>query len=73
MRNGQTVTLPDELAAVLADEDSPSGVSPVLRFPNAAEDGLVSGPSAGLGVGGDEHGDSRYRGTARQLTAPTEG
>src|SRR6266700_2342686 len=56
----------DELAAVPADED----MSPVLRSPYAAENGLVSGPSAGMGVGGDEHGDSRYRGTARQLTWP---
>ena len=54
MRNGQTVTLPDELAAVLADEDSPPGVSPVFRFPYAAEGGLASGPPAGVGVGGNE-------------------
>jgi hypothetical protein len=39
------VTLPDELAAVLADEDGPglpAGPSPVLRAPNAVGNGLVS-------------------------------
>lgn len=40
----------------------------VRRFPYAAEDGLVSGPPAGMGVGGDGHGHPRYRGTARHLT-----
>jgi hypothetical protein len=61
--------LPDELAAVPAD-DTPAGVYAVRRFPYAAEDGLVSGPPVGVGVGGDGHGYSRYRGTARHLTTP---
>ena len=44
-RPAQTVTLPDELAAVLADEDSPglpARLAPVLRALNATENGLVS-------------------------------
>ncbi len=44
-RPAQTVTLPDELAAVLADEDSlglPAGLAPVFRALNATENGLVS-------------------------------
>lgn len=64
---GQTVTLPVELAAVPATRTFRPGVSPVLPFPHAAEDGPVSTRPAGVGVGGKEHGASRYRGTARQL------
>ncbi len=64
----QTFTLPDEHAAVLADEDSPTflaGVFPVLRSLYATEDGLVSAFRVGGGVGWDEHSDPLYRGTAR--------
>jgi hypothetical protein len=43
------------------------GVSPALPFPHAAKDGPVSTRPADVGVGGKEHGASRYRGTARQL------
>ena len=64
---GQTVTLPVELAAVPATRTFRSGVSPALPFPYAAEDGPVSTRPVGVGVGGKEHGASRYRGTARQL------
>ena len=64
---GQTVTLPVELAAVPATRTFRPGVSPVLPFPHAAEDGPVSTRPVGVGVGGKEHGASRYRGTARQL------
>ena len=39
---GQTVTLPVELAAVPATRTFRPGVSPVLRDPDPAEDGLVS-------------------------------
>ena len=64
---GQTVTLPVELAAIPATRTFRPGVSPVLPFPHAAEDGPVSTRPADVGVGGKEHGASRYRGTARQL------
>ena len=64
---GQTVTLPDEPAAVPATRTFRPGVSPALSFPHAAEDGPVSTRPAGVGVGGKEHGASRYRGTARHL------
>jgi hypothetical protein len=66
-RPGQTVTLPDECAAVPAMRTFRPGVSPALPFPHAAKDGPVSTRPAGVGVGGKEHGASRYRGTARQL------
>jgi len=68
---GQTVTLPDELAAVPATRTFRPGVSPALSFPHAAEDGPVSTRPVGVGVGGKEHGPSQYRGTARQLTTST--
>ena len=42
MRNGQTVTVPDELAAVPADEDGSPRSVPCVSYPYAAEDGLVS-------------------------------
>jgi SAM-dependent methyltransferase len=61
-------TLPDEQAAVLADENSPTflaGVFPVLRSIYATEDDLVSAFKVGGGVGWDEHSDPLYRGTAR--------
>ena len=64
----RTFTLPDEHAAVLADEDSPAflaGVFPVLRSLYATEDGLINAFRVGGGVGWDEHGDPLYRGTAR--------
>jgi SAM-dependent methyltransferase len=64
----QTFTLPDEHAAVLADENSPTflaGVFPVLRSIYASEDGLVNAFRVGGGVGWDEHTDPLYRGTAR--------
>jgi hypothetical protein len=64
---GRTVTLPDEPAAVPATRTFRPGVSPALSFPLAAEDGPVSTRPAGVGVGGKEHGASRYRGTARHL------
>ena len=64
---GQTVTLPVELAAVPATRTFRPGVSPALPFPHAAEDGPVSTRPVSVGVGGKEHGASRYRGTARQL------
>jgi hypothetical protein len=64
---GQTVTLPVEPAAVPATRTFRPGVSPALPFPHAAEDGPVSTRQVGVGVGGNEHGASRYRGTARQL------
>jgi 2-polyprenyl-3-methyl-5-hydroxy-6-metoxy-1,4-benzoquinol methylase len=63
-----TFTLPDEHAAVLADENSPAflaGVFPVFRSLYATEDGLVNAFRVGGGVGWDEHGDALYRGTAR--------
>jgi 2-polyprenyl-3-methyl-5-hydroxy-6-metoxy-1,4-benzoquinol methylase len=63
-----TFTLPDEHAAVLADENSPTflaGVFPVLRSVYASEDGLVDAFRVGGGVGWDEHSDPLYRGTAR--------
>ena len=44
-RPAQMVTLPDEFAAVLADEDSPglpAGLPPVFCALNATENGLVS-------------------------------
>ncbi|HEY6314734.1 MAG TPA: class I SAM-dependent methyltransferase [Streptosporangiaceae bacterium] len=64
----RTFTLPDEHAAVLADEDSPAflaGVFPVLRSLYATEDGLINAFRVGGGVGWDEHSDPLYRGTAR--------
>ncbi len=64
----QTFTLPDEHAAVLADENSPTflaGVFPVLRSLYATEDGLVNAFRVGGGVDWDEHSDPLYRGTAR--------
>ena len=64
----QTFTLPDEHAAVLADENSPTflaGVFPVLRSLYATEDRLVNAFRVGGGVGWDEHSDPLYRGTAR--------
>jgi 2-polyprenyl-3-methyl-5-hydroxy-6-metoxy-1,4-benzoquinol methylase len=64
----RTFTLPDEHAAVLADEDSPAflaGVFPVLRSLYATEDGLVNAFRIGGGVGWDQHSDPLYRGTAR--------
>ena len=64
----QSFELPEEHAAVLADENSPTflgGVFPVLRSLYATEDGLVTAFRVGGGVGWDEHGDSLYRGTAR--------
>ena len=64
---GQTVTLPVEPAAVPATRTFRPGVSPALPFPHATEDGPVSTRPVGVGVGGKEHGASRYRGTARQL------
>jgi hypothetical protein len=69
---GQTVTLPVELAAVPATRTFRPGVSPALPFPHATEDGPVSTRPVGVGVGGKEHGASRYRGTARQLIRPAE-
>jgi len=44
------------------------GVSPALQLPYAAEDGPVSTRPAVVGVGGEEHSDPPYRGTARQST-----
>ena len=67
---GQTVTLPVELAAVPATRTFRLGVSAALPFPYATEDGPVSTRPVGVGVGGKEHGASRYRGTARQLIHP---
>jgi hypothetical protein len=64
---GQTVTLPDEFAAVPALRTFRPGVVPRAPFPHAAEDGPVSTRPVGVGVGEKEHGASRYRGTARQL------
>jgi hypothetical protein len=64
---GQTVTLPVELAAVPATRTFRPGVSPAFPFPHATEDGPVSTRLVGVGVGGKEHGASRYRGTARHL------
>lgn len=64
----RTFTLPEEHAAVMADEDSPAflaGVFPVLRSLYASEDGLVNAFRVGGGVGWDEHSDPLYRGTAR--------
>ena len=66
---GQAFTLPDELAAVRADEDS----SAIRAVPRASFSGRdrrrVSQclPDA-VGWAGNEHGDSRYRGTARRLS-----
>ena len=64
----QRFTLPNEHAAVLADENSPTflaGVFPVLRSIYATEDDLVTAFRVGGGVGWDEHSDPLYRGTAR--------
>jgi 2-polyprenyl-3-methyl-5-hydroxy-6-metoxy-1,4-benzoquinol methylase len=64
----RTFTLPDEHAAVMADENSPAflaGVFPVLRSLYATEDGLINAFRVGGGVGWNEHSDSLYRGTAR--------
>jgi len=58
---GQTVTLPDGLAAAPADEDGPPGVSPVLLFPYAAEDGKVSTRRPAWGWAGTS---TAIRGTA---------
>lgn len=61
-------TLPDEHAAVMADENSPmflAGVFPVLRSIYATEDELINAFHVGGGVGWDEHTDPLYRGTAR--------
>lgn len=61
-------TLPDEHAAVLSDENSPTflaGVFPVLRSIYATEDDLITAFRVGGGVGWDEHSDPLYRGTAR--------
>jgi hypothetical protein len=71
-RPGQTVTLPVEPAAVPATRTFRPGVSPALPFPHATEDGPVSTRPVGVGVGGKEHGASRYRGTARQLIRQAE-
>jgi 2-polyprenyl-3-methyl-5-hydroxy-6-metoxy-1,4-benzoquinol methylase len=63
-----TFTLPDEHAAVLADENSPTflaGFFPVLRSIYATEDGLINAFRVGGGVNWDEHSDPLYRGTAR--------
>jgi SAM-dependent methyltransferase len=64
----RTFTLPEEHAAVMADEDSPAflaGAFSVLRSLYATEDGLVNAFRVGGGVGWDEHSDPLYRGTAR--------
>jgi hypothetical protein len=71
-RPGQTVTLPVEPAAVPATRTFRLGMSPALPFPHATEDGPVSTRPVGVGVGGKEHGASRYRGTARQLIRQAE-
>ncbi len=42
MRNGQTIILPDELAAVPEDEDGSPRSVPCVLYPYAAKDGLVS-------------------------------
>jgi len=44
------------------------GMSPALQLPYEAEDGPVSTRPAVVGVGGEEHSDSPYRGTARRST-----
>jgi hypothetical protein len=43
-------------------------MSPALQLPYEVEDGPVSTRPAVVGVGGEEHSDSPYRGTARQST-----
>jgi 2-polyprenyl-3-methyl-5-hydroxy-6-metoxy-1,4-benzoquinol methylase len=66
--SGRTFTLPEEHAAVLADENSETflaGVFPVLRSIYATEDRLINAFRVGGGVGWDEHSDPLYRGTAR--------
>jgi hypothetical protein len=65
---GQSFTLPDEHAAVLADENSPAflaGVFPVLRSLYATEDGLINA----FRVGGGWAGTS----TATRCTAAPPG
>lgn len=64
----QRFTLPDEHAAVLADENSETflaGVFPVLRSIYATEEDLITAFQVGGGVGWGEHSDPLYRGTAR--------
>ena len=64
------VHLPDEHAAVLADENSPAVLArafPVFRSLYATEDGPISACRPVEG-GGNEHSNSLYRGTARRLT-----
>jgi len=67
-RPGQKVTLPDELAAVPAEEDVPPRGVPRAPWPGPGQRRACQHPSAGVGVGGDEHGYRLYRGTARHST-----
>jgi len=61
------VTLPDELAAVLADADSPGRAVPRASLPAPGRGRACQHPSAGAGGSGGDHGAPWYRGTARQL------
>jgi len=61
------VTLPDELAAVPADADSPGRAVPCASLPASGRRRACQHPSAGAGGSGGDHGAPWYRGTARQL------
>jgi len=61
------VTLPDELAAVLADADSPGRAVRRASLPAPGRGRACQHPSAGAGGSGGDHGAPWYRGTARQL------
>ena len=66
-RPGQMVTLPDELAAVPTDEDSPGRAVPRVSLPARGRRRACQHPSAAAGGSGGDHGAPWYRGTARHL------
>jgi len=63
-----TYLLPDEHAAVLADQDAPTyaaGLFTLLQALYATEDTLMTAFRTGEGVGWEEHGPALFAGTAK--------
>ncbi|QTZ91014.1 class I SAM-dependent methyltransferase [Streptomyces auratus] len=63
-----TYVLPDEHAAVLADQDAPTyaaGFFTLLQALYATEDALMTAFRTGEGVGWEEHGPALFAGTAK--------